>query len=229
MKKFENEMSIIVLITFSLTMILIFVGVFMNFFSKDSEEIIIALIGVSGAILGGIISGGMTLMGVKRTIEQSERKDFKKERPKKLAFAIRIINEFSGIIEYIKSDLSKSSQIINGVVLYDDHEHHLAMEGLNKYINKIDDFINSKELDDQFIIIGAELYLGFDELRIELKKLHSQIGWCTITEEFIEDNIVYSYEELSIDNFKIATILIESELELIKNFKERIINEKEKI
>lgn len=69
--------------------ILILIGVFIVLFvwlklidlaytDENDKIILVAAIGLIGAILGGVFSGAITLVGVKMTIENQERKEMKK-------------------------------------------------------------------------------------------------------------------------------------------------------
>jgi len=120
-------MTFIVLITFSLTMIVIFVAIFMNFFSKEGDDIIIALIGVSGAVLGGVISGGMTLMGVKRTIKHENDIRRKDQIPQK--------------IELIRKSVLKMENVINNTIFSPTqifNDFNRAKDTLFEYASNID-------------------------------------------------------------------------------------------
>jgi len=124
-KKYEEGMTFIVLITFSLTMIVIFVAVFMNFFSTEGNDIIIALIGICGAILGGVISGGMTLMGVKRTIKHEKDIRRKDQIPQKIELIRKsvlvmetVINETVFLPTQIFNDFNRAKD-----TLFDEFVH----------------------------------------------------------------------------------------------------------
>lgn len=73
MKKVEIGLSITVLVTIILTMVVIFTGVFIIFFpiEENTFDIITPLVGIIGAVLGGAISGVLTLIGVKLSIKAS--------------------------------------------------------------------------------------------------------------------------------------------------------------
>lgn len=103
MKKYEIGLSISVLLIFTLTMIVIFTGVFIDFFSIDDHTIIAALIGVVGAVIGGVISGGLTLWGVKLTFLENREKEKEKELPKKLENAEQLEQHLISLRTKIKS------------------------------------------------------------------------------------------------------------------------------
>jgi len=84
MKKYEIGLTISVLLTFTLTMIVIFTGVFIIFFSINDFTIVAALIGVVGAVIGGAISGGLTLFGVRYTIKHEKDIRNKDQIPSKI-------------------------------------------------------------------------------------------------------------------------------------------------
>lgn len=66
----------------------------LSYSDENDKIILVAAIGLIGAIIGGAISGLLTFMGVRYTIIRDERKDIIKEYPKKR----RLGDELSGIV-----------------------------------------------------------------------------------------------------------------------------------
>ncbi|MFJ7918101.1 MULTISPECIES: hypothetical protein [unclassified Lysinibacillus] len=97
MKKLENTMNIVLLITVSSTMILIFTVVIINLLSIKDYTIIAGLIGFVGAIIGGSI----TLIGVTRTIEADRVIANQKRHHEELMFLYPLEREIEKIITYI--------------------------------------------------------------------------------------------------------------------------------
>ncbi|MGN4127637.1 hypothetical protein ACMGD3_21905 [Lysinibacillus sphaericus] len=198
MKKFEVEINFIVLITFSLTMIIIFVGVFMNFFSEEGGSIIIALIGVGGAILGGVISGGMTLKGVKRTIKHENDIRMKDQIPQK----IELIRKSEITIKEIRNVVDRTMKFnygkyeTNKEILFEDASK-IDHECYNQLL-KIEQTIIQFKNDNWIMILRDDEYGGeittttktieiFENFKFELKKY----------EEILNKKMLHYLEKIS--------------------------------
>ena len=120
MKKYEIGLTISVLLTFSLTMIVIFTGVFIQFFSINDFTIIAAIIGVVGAVIGGAISGGLTLSGVRYTIKHEKDIRKKEQIPQKIEL------------------LRKSERLIKTIIIQSRRDR-IAIMAFGHFNNKRDD------------------------------------------------------------------------------------------
>lgn len=67
-----------------------------------SETMISAFIGLAGAILGGVISGVLTLMGVNKTLKKQYQSEFLKSYPRRQKFGDDVWLELKMIYETIK-------------------------------------------------------------------------------------------------------------------------------
>lgn len=83
--------------------------------------LIVAAIGLVGAILGGVISGGITLLGVTRTIEHTQTV----ENKRRLRDELMSLNPLLREIEEIKENL-----------LFDIYENHTGNEELIRQMYK---------------------------------------------------------------------------------------------
>lgn len=157
MKKYELGLTISVLLTFTLTMIIIFTGVFINFFSIEDFTIIAALIGVIAAVVGGVISGGLTLLGVRYTIKHENDIRMKDQIPQKIE-----------LIRKSETTINEILQKINGSPKFNFGNYETNKEILFEDASKIDhecynQLIKIEKIKKQFNEDSWFMYLEEDE------------------------------------------------------------------
>lgn len=157
MKKYELGLTICVLLTFTLTMIIIFTGVFINFFSIEDFTIIAALIGVIAAVVGGVISGGLTLLGVRYTIKHENDIRMKDQIPQKIE-----------LIRKSETTINEILQKINGSPKFNFGNYETNKETLFEDASKIDhecynQLIKIEKIKKQFKEDSWFMYLEEDE------------------------------------------------------------------
>lgn len=81
-------------------------------YSDENDKIIlVAAIGLIGAIIGGAISGGLTLMGVSLTIKNADKAERLKQTPEKIEIADKLISDFMRIKAVFQDFTYKSYSI----------------------------------------------------------------------------------------------------------------------
>jgi len=124
MKKIEIEIwfFISILVTIIITMF-IFAGVFLIYYpvKENGFDIITPLIGVVGAIIGGVISGGLTVLGVFL--------GFKLERKKSLIE--RYHSEYSQLIEF-EEWLEENDDVLSFFKTNNEEEKFTDLSAKNK-------------------------------------------------------------------------------------------------
>ncbi|RIJ64076.1 hypothetical protein [Rummeliibacillus sp. POC4] len=114
-------------------------------FLKDKNNEI-AVIGFLGTIISGVLSGAITLIGVKMTIEDNRRK----EQMEKISIHLEELEEINGIITKILSQTYK----------HFDNKVNLRVVATNLY-NEIKDY----KLLLKSISIDYEIYLTIRDIR----------------------------------------------------------------
>ncbi|KUF37432.1 hypothetical protein [Lysinibacillus sp. F5] len=101
---------------------------FMYIKDKDIE---VAVVGFIGTIIGGTLSGAITLIGVTRTIEHNQSIENRKRIKEEIMFLFPLLRE----IEQIRENL-----------LFEIHENHADNDAIIRYVYK--EFSSSKQLYD---------------------------------------------------------------------------------
>ncbi|MFJ7916099.1 MULTISPECIES: hypothetical protein [unclassified Lysinibacillus] len=166
---------------------------------EEATLLIVAAIGLVGAILGGVISGGMTLMGVKRTIKHEKDIRRKDQIPQK----IELIRKSVLVMEIVINEtVFLPTQIFN--------DFNRARDTLFEYASKIDtDCYNEllklvdiiKEIDNKGIKMEDGKFVPLGRL------LTSQEGIQTVEKGYkeylrnyknlLEKKMLYYQKELS--------------------------------
>ncbi|WP_418302459.1 hypothetical protein [Lysinibacillus fusiformis] len=137
MKKLENTMNVVVLITVSSTMVLIFTGVFISLFSIKDYTIIAGLIGFVGAIIGGSI----TLIGVRMTIKEARRKDELEKIEEKVFAGEYLIDELSKLATLVESYCISLKNTYSELEEPDAFNYNRSIiSKCNKFYDETDDF-----------------------------------------------------------------------------------------
>ncbi|MFF2179401.1 hypothetical protein ACFVT8_23560 [Lysinibacillus sp. NPDC058147] len=198
MKKYELGLSICVLLTLTLTMIIIFTGVFIKFFSIDDFTIIAALIGVIGAVIGGVISGGLTLLGVRYTIKHEKDIRNRDQIPQKIEL-IRLskrlititLNDSLNQIPTVAFSYFKNNQD----KLY-DYASKIDNECYNKLLQVENTIIEYKNLDNVIIPNSDGRTMTYSKEALLLLKKY--ITLLKEFEEMMQSKMVYYQNELSV-------------------------------
>lgn len=104
----------------------------------NDKTMLVAAIGLIGAIVGGVISGALTLIGVKLTIGNMQKSEFKKLLPKQVTTLYMLLKQF----RKIRYQITKAFEEINETG-YDSGFHDIEIMGL---LHEIDE-----ELDEIFL------------------------------------------------------------------------------
>ncbi|WP_421927431.1 hypothetical protein [Lysinibacillus capsici] len=199
MKGYELGLTICVLLTFTLTMIIIFTGVFINFFSIEDFTIIAALIGVIAAIVGGVISGGLTLLGVRYTIKHENDIRMKDQIPQK----IELLRKSRSLIKTIIIKTSTNRKHVPTMVfshfkegqdiLYDyaskiDHDCYNQLLKIENTINEYNNLDFDRALSDD-----GQIVYTYDALLV-LEKYKTFIN---DYEKLMQNKMMYYQTELS--------------------------------
>lgn len=104
----------------------------------NDKTMLVAAIGLIGAIVGGVISGALTLIGVKLTIDNLQKSEFKKLLPKQVTTLYMLLKQF----RKIRYQIMKAFEEIKETG-YDSGCHDIEIMGL---LHEIDE-----ELDEIFL------------------------------------------------------------------------------
>lgn len=143
MKKEDIIASLIVLVGI-LTLLLIWILISQHFIKEN--DTFLAGIGLLGAILGGIISGGLTLIGVKMTISENNKYD----EIKKIPFRFENAEDLK---KYLNSFLVQS---------LNNQEEEIKS---NKTAKELQNMLDSENLLVKSINVNYETYLDIRNLR----------------------------------------------------------------
>ena len=178
-------------------------------------------IGFIGAILGGTLSGAITLIGVNKTIQENRRKDNDETLPRKIVNANHFIGQASSVLlttqfnldamkgKYLKNeDLSKFNAVD-------------AIEAHSRIREKIHEFVDNA-INDSALNVSYEVYENVIIFSNEFEKIKSEIS--EITSEY-NLNCILGREDEKQTLDKIIDG-VDSYVKIIKNLVFAVENEK---
>jgi hypothetical protein len=124
-----------------------------------------------GAVIGGVISGVITLRGVKATIKHNEEQKKQEEFPKKLFHFENLIN----YLEKVDSELVKYNY-----VTFSERNHYMFVIDDQYNISKLEAFYTYrdellKEIKEDIIYIDAKSYRMFLDFRKKINDLYRKV------------------------------------------------------
>ncbi|WHP42587.1 hypothetical protein QIX46_06080 [Lysinibacillus boronitolerans] len=134
----------------------------------ESETVLAGCLGLVGAIVGGVV----TYLGVKETIQENRREDNENKLPKKIIRANNLIGQLNSTLSFVEFNL----RLIEGKLLkfpslskLDISEiietHHKVCDKINELIGKV---LNQSELDISYE--NYEIIINFSNEFEKIKK-----------------------------------------------------------
>ena len=147
--------NVLVLSVIFLTMVVIFYGVITYFFSISDHTLFAGIIGFCGAVIGG----GITLLGVNKTLNEQRRK----EDIRALELKYFAIQEYILEIDDLKVEIGKLN--LNIIAFYksaDYHDDRTLNDWVSRYVSQYSDKVQELRKNKEFIRkmegVGFELY-----------------------------------------------------------------------
>ena len=162
-KSLKEEIEIILLSLIGLSLLLLFVGIFTNFFKWKDYTLLAGILGFSGAIIGGLI----TLKGVRETIKFTKKTDDQSKKPEKIKNATELIK----LLEIFEDNIRVSDEDIRS-----------KKRGLHHLEDNIKRFFDDNEIYIKAAYVDSSIYKQINDFKSNtirgcshLKAEHAQV------------------------------------------------------
>ncbi len=141
---------------------------------KD-KNIEVAVVGFVGTIIGGVLSGAITLIGVKLTIQENRRKDMDETLPRKIVNANHFMGQASDILRITKFNLDAMKG--KYVKLEDLSKLNIddIIEAHNRIREKILEFLDNA-INDSALNVSFEVYEKVINFSNEFEEINNAIN-----------------------------------------------------
>ena len=210
MKQYVIYGSIVIVAVFALPL---FWLKLMQWAFLDNTAIIAEGISFSSAIISGVISGGLTLVGVTLTLKNGEIRDKKKAKPQKIAYTIMVLNELKQMIEVSENFHANCGAYfvqLGSLLLEREPPDEQRAKRLIEYTGKVVEYFKSKDKDERIIVIGAEIYLNYDSFKNNILALNNSI------EEHVKYNSDVKFQKGNFSS-QISKVVLDDSIEKIKD------------